>query len=210
MIPIDVLQKTMDGLFGERLGVRLVEATNDRLVGEMDVEEHHCTTPGVLHGGAAMAMADTLGAYATAIQLPPGARTTTIESKTNFFAAVRSGTTLRGECLPLHRGRSTMVWQTTLRNAEGAVAAIVTQTQIVIPAKPDAEQQMAELFEGKGPEEIAALLARLERSGAAVYEGLAAAESDEDRKRELLESAERERANAEVLERRLGIEPESA
>lgn len=205
MIPIEQLQKTMDGLFGEHLGVRLVEVTEERVIGEIDVDERHCTTPGVAHGGAVMALADTLGAYATAIQLPPGARTSTLESKTNFFAAVKSGTTLRGECLPLHRGRTTMVWQTTLRNFEGAVAAIVTQTQIVLPAKLEAEQLLAQLFQGKSPDEIRALLARLEHAGAAVYEALAAAEEDETRKADLLESAERERANAVVLEEQLEV-----
>lgn len=204
MIPIETLQKTMEGLFPERLGIRLVEVSEERVVGELDVEEHHCTTPGVLHGGAAMALADTLGAYATAIQLPPGARTTTIESKTNFFAAVKSGTPLRGECLPLHRGRRTMVWQTTLRNAEGAVAALVTQTQMVLPRPPDAEEQLAGLFRGKSPDAVRDLLARLERAGAALYEGLAESEPDPDRKEALLASAARERANAEVLESQLG------
>ena len=153
----------MNGLFGEHLGVRLVEVTPERVVGEIDVEAHHCTTPGIVHGGALMALADTLGAYATVIQLPKGARTTTLESKTNFFAAVRAGTTLRGECLPLHRGRSTMVWQTTLRNADGAVAAIVTQTQIVLPGKLGPAEQLAEILRDKSPAEREALLAEAEQ-----------------------------------------------
>jgi len=196
MIPIDVLQKTMEGLFPEHLGVRLVAVDEERVVGELDVVEHHCTTPGVLHGGAVMALADTLGAYATAIQLPPGARTTTLESKTNFFAAVKSGTTLRGECVPLHRGRRTMVWQTTLRSADGVVAAIVTQTQIVLPRPPDPEEQLATLFRGRNGDETRALLARLERAAADLYDELARTENDPERQRELRECAERERANA--------------
>jgi len=197
---LDVLQSTMKGLFPERLGVRLVEVAPERVVGELDVEEHHCTTPGVLHGGAAMALADTLGAYATAIQLPEGGRTTTLESKTNFFAAVRSGTTLRGECLPLHRGRRTMVWQSTLRRSDGAMAAVVTQTQMVLPREPTAEEQLASLFEGREPEQIRATLARLERAGAALYRQLAGSEEEPTARRALEEAAEREIANAELLE----------
>jgi len=198
----------MKGLFPERLGVRLVEAGAERVVGEIDVEAGHCTTPGIAHGGALMALADTLGAYATAIQLPPGARTTTIESKTNFMAAVRAGTTLRGECVPLHRGRRTMVWQTTLRNAEGAVAAVVTQTQIVLPREPGPEEprqpspehQLAALFRDRTPEEMRATLARLERGGAAIYEMLAKAEPDEAAREALLAAGRRELENAAALE----------
>ena len=135
MISIEALEQTMRGLFPERLGVRLVEASPDRVVGEIEVEASHCTTPGVLHGGVMMSLADTLGAYATTIQLPPGARTTTLESKTNFFAPVSVGATLVGECVPLHRGRRTMVWQTSLRSGD-AVVAIVTQTQMVLIKEP--------------------------------------------------------------------------
>ncbi|MGH0035079.1 MAG: PaaI family thioesterase [Myxococcota bacterium] len=200
MIPIETLQKTMEGLFPERLGVRLVEVTEERVLGELDVEEHHCTTPGIAHGGAMMALADTLGAYATAIQLPPGARTTTLESKTHFFAAVKSGSTLVGECLPLHRGRRTMVWQTTLRSSGGEVAAIVGQTQMILPRPPDAEEQLAGLFRDKTPDQVRETLARLEHAGAAIYENLARSESDAARRADLLESAARERANARVLE----------
>lgn len=210
MISLDALHDTMKGLFPERLGVRLVEVDEERVVGELDVRDDHCTTPGILHGGALMALADTLGAYATAIQLHAGARTTTLESKTNFFAAVRAGTTVRGECRPLHRGRRTMVWQTTLRNAEGAVAAIVTQTQMVLPRRPSPEEQLAELFRDQPPARIRALLARLERAGAALYEGLAAAESDPARRQALVEAAGREIANAELLEDDAGDAPAAA
>lgn len=200
MIEISQLHETMRGLFPEHLGVRLVEASPERLVGELDVADHHCTTPGILHGGAAMAFADTLGAYATAIQLPEGAGTTTIESKTNFFAAVRSGTTLRGECLPLHRGRRTMVWQTTLRKEDGGLAAVVTQTQMVLPRKLQPEETLGALFESQPVEVVRERLARLERAGAALYEQLADGESDAERRRGLLDAAARERANAELLE----------
>ena len=200
MIAIDTLRKTMEGIFPEHLGLRLVEVTEERVLGELDVAKHHCTSAGVLHGGAIMAVADTLGAYGTVVQLPPGARTATLESKTNFFAGVKRGSTLYAECLPLHRGRSTMVWRTTLRNSDGAVAAIVTQTQMVLAAKLDAEEQLANLFRGKSPEDLRPLLARFERASAAVYDALACGESDSERKAALLESAARERVNAEVLE----------
>ena len=89
------------------------------------------TTPGVAHGGLLMAFADTLGAYGTFINLPEGASTTTLESKTNFFAAGREGSVLRGEATPLHIGRRTMVWQTRITSGD-ALVALVTQTQMVL------------------------------------------------------------------------------
>lgn len=201
MISVAALNDTMKGLLPEHLGVRLLEAEPERVVGEIVVADHHCTAPGLLHGGAIMALADTLGAYATAIQLPPGARTTTLESKTNFFAATRVGETLRGETLPLHRGRRTMVWQTTLRNDAGSVAAVVTQTQIVIPGKLSAEQQLGALFRGKAPDDAKALLVRLERAAAAIYEGLAETASDPAERELLLANARREHENADALDR---------
>ena len=91
-----------------------------------------CTVPGVMHGGAIMAFADTLGGAGTALNLPPGAGTTTIESKTNFFGPARTGETIRGECTPLHRGKRTMVWQTRVIGPDGKLLALVTQTQIVL------------------------------------------------------------------------------
>src|SRR5712671_6861165 len=78
------------------------------------------------------AIADNLGGTATFLNLPAGAGTTTIESKTNFFAAVPLGDTLRAECTPLHRGRTTMVWQTRIIRGDGKLAAMVTQTQLVM------------------------------------------------------------------------------
>jgi uncharacterized protein (TIGR00369 family) len=85
-----------------------------------------------MHGGAIMALADTLGGVATALNLQAGAGTTTIESKTNFFAAGRPGETVRAECTPLHRGRRTMVWQTRVTGPDGKLLALVTQTQLVL------------------------------------------------------------------------------
>jgi len=120
--------------FAELLGVRILSAAPERLTAEMVVRENLCTLPAVLHGGAVMAFADSLGAYATMLNLPEGASTTTIESKTNFFAPAPAGTTVTGECAPLHRGRRTMVWQTRITNAQGRLLALVTQTQMVLEA----------------------------------------------------------------------------
>lgn len=119
-------------LFPEHLGLRLISVQAELVVGEIDVTRTLCTAPGLMHGGAIMAFADTLGAVGTSANLPPGAGTTTIESKTNFFRGGVEGTTLRGECRPLHRGRRTQVWQTTILNPDGKMVAQVTQTQMVL------------------------------------------------------------------------------
>ncbi len=116
------------------MGIRLVDATPDKIVAEMPVREDLCTTNHILHGGAFMAFADSIGAVATVINLPPGARTTTIESKTNFIGAIRAGEIARAECTPVHKGKTTMVWQTRVLRPDGRLAAIVTQTQLLIPA----------------------------------------------------------------------------
>jgi len=118
--------------FAELIGVDYVEAAPDRVVGEMAVRETLCTAPAVLHGGAIMAFADTLGAAGTILNLPEGAGTTTVESKTNFIAAAPLGTRVRGEATPLHRGRRTQVWQTRITTAEGRLVAVVTQTQLAL------------------------------------------------------------------------------
>jgi 1,4-dihydroxy-2-naphthoyl-CoA hydrolase len=89
----------------------------------------------VLSGGVLMALADILGGTAAAANLPLGAGTTTIESKTNFFAPVALGDTVFAECTPLHRGRTTMVWQTRITRSDGKLAALVTQTQLVLTAR---------------------------------------------------------------------------
>ncbi|HKF78147.1 MAG TPA: PaaI family thioesterase [Candidatus Dormibacteraeota bacterium] len=114
------------------LGVRLTSLAPERVEAEMEVRDEVCTRPAVLHGGALMALADTLGAIATIANLPPGATTTTIESKTNFFAAIPLGDVARAECTALHRGRTTMVWQTRVTRGDGRLAALVTQTQLVL------------------------------------------------------------------------------
>ena len=126
------IQKRFAGFFPELLGIRIVEATPERVLAEMLVRDDMCTVRGMLHGGAVMAFADTVGAVGTVLNLPPGAGTTTLESKTNFFGPGPAGTTITAECLPLHRGRRTMVWQTNVRSAEGKLIAQVTQTQMVL------------------------------------------------------------------------------
>ncbi len=118
--------------FARLLGIRYLAVTPERVLAELPVRDDLCTTPAVAHGGALMAFADTLGALATVLNLPEGATTTTLESKTNFFAPAPVGSVVTGECLPLHRGRRTMVWQTRLTGAEGRLLALVTQTQMVL------------------------------------------------------------------------------
>jgi len=116
------------------LGVRLVSIGKRKVVAEMRVKPMHINRSGRVNGGALMAFADVMGAAGTVHNLPPNHRTGTLESKTNFFRA-GEGPVLRAISVPLHIGRTTMVWQTTIRNPDGKVAAIVTQTQIVLPAK---------------------------------------------------------------------------
>jgi uncharacterized protein (TIGR00369 family) len=118
--------------FAELLGIEFVAAAPDRIVAEMTVREDLCTRPAVLHGGAIMAFGDTLGAVGTLLNLPEGAGTTTIESKTNFVAPAPLGTRITGEATPVHRGRRTMIWQTRIATAEGRLVALVTQTQLVL------------------------------------------------------------------------------
>ena len=122
--------------FAKVLGIEFVDAAPDRIVAELTVREDLCTRPAVLHGGAVMAFADTLGGVGTMLNLPEGAGTTTIESKTNFIAAAPVGSRVRAEATPLHRGRRTMVWQTRISNAEGRLVALVTQTQLVLEPPP--------------------------------------------------------------------------
>lgn len=121
--------------FGLALGLRFTTITPDRLVAEMAVETRHTNRNGVLHGGAIMAFADSIGGAAAMINLPEGHTTTTLESKTNFLRPIRAGDTAVGEATALHMGRTTHVWQTTVRRGDGKVCAIVTQTQMVIEWK---------------------------------------------------------------------------
>lgn len=128
------LQGLLEPLFPGLLGIRLTEVTAERVCAEMVVRPDLCTTGGILHGGASMAFADTLGAVGTFANLSGGRRTTTTDSSTKFIAGARVQTTVTGECVALHRGRTTMVWQTQIRNADGRLCAVVTQTQLVLDA----------------------------------------------------------------------------
>jgi 1,4-dihydroxy-2-naphthoyl-CoA hydrolase len=121
--------------FSDHLGVELVEVTPERVVARLKVRPELCTRPAVLHGGAVMALADTLGGVATVANLGQGQWTTTIESKTNFLAAIPEGEVATAECMALHRGKTTMVWQTKITREDGRVAAYVTQTQLVLSGK---------------------------------------------------------------------------
>lgn len=121
--------------FGGTLGIEFTIVEPDLVEAEMLVKPEFCTSPDIMHGGAIMAMADNVGAVATVINLPEGAGTTTIESKTNFLAAVPVNQKARARCEPVHKGRSTMVWQTTVFREDGRKAAVVTQTQMVLPPR---------------------------------------------------------------------------
>lgn len=129
------IQKRFAGFFPETLGIRITSATPDRVTAELEVRPELCTVPGICHGGVLMAFADTLGAVGTVLNLKDGAGTTTIESKTNFFAPGIAGTTLTAECLPVNRGRRTQTWQTNVRNPEGRLLVQITQTQFVLEAQ---------------------------------------------------------------------------
>jgi uncharacterized protein (TIGR00369 family) len=114
------------------LDLSITVATTDRIVAELTVREELCTAGSIMHGGAIMAFADTVGALGTIANLRDGQGTTTIESKTNFFAGSPIGTRLIAEAIPLHRGRRTQVWETRITNIEGRLVAKVTQTQMVL------------------------------------------------------------------------------
>jgi uncharacterized protein (TIGR00369 family) len=118
--------------FAALMDVRFVGADRDRVAACLVVREELCTAGHIIHGGALMAFADTLGAAATALNLPAGAGTTTLESKTNFLSAGPVGTTLVATATPIHRGRRTQVWQTRIETDQGKLVAIVTQTQMVL------------------------------------------------------------------------------
>ena len=132
MLDVAAIQSLLEPLFPGLMGVRLVELAPDRVVAEMTVRPDLCTTGGILHGGATMAFADTLGAVGTVVNLGPGKKTTTTDSSTKFIAGAAVNTTVVGESIALHRGRTTMVWQTTVRNADGKLCAVVTQTQLIL------------------------------------------------------------------------------
>ena len=124
-------QRNLPGL-PKFLGMTFTRIEKDVVVAEIVVREEHCNPAGTIHGGGIMAFADTMGAVGTWVNLRKGQDTTTIESKTNFFAAAPIGTVLTAEAIPLHRGRRTQVWETKLTRPDGRMVAKVTQTQLVI------------------------------------------------------------------------------
>jgi 1,4-dihydroxy-2-naphthoyl-CoA hydrolase len=127
------IQQRLKGIFPDLLGIEMTAVDQERVTATLTVRETICTTGKIMHGGAIMAFADTLGAVGTVVNLPEGARTTTIESKTNFLGAAPLGAKVIGESTPIHRGRTTMVWQTRITLESGKLVALVTQTQMVLP-----------------------------------------------------------------------------
>ncbi len=132
MSDLAAMQAMLDPIFPGLMGVRLTEVSRERVLASMVVRADLATANHSLHGGAFMAFADTLGAVGTVLNLPAGKRTVTTNSSTSFITGAQVGTTVTGESLAMHRGRTTQVWQTSIRNAAGKLCAVVTQTQIVL------------------------------------------------------------------------------
>ncbi len=121
--------------FAQFLGIKMTHISPERVTAELYVKEDLNNRFNIMHGGAIMALADNLGGTATTANLKEGQSTTTIESKTNFFAAIPIGDIAKAECTALHRGRTTMVWQTRITRSDGKLCAMVTQTQLVLEKK---------------------------------------------------------------------------
>lgn len=135
MLNVEAIQAMLQPLLPGLMGVKLLEVSEERVSAEMEVRADLCTAGSILHGGAYMAFADTLGAVGTVVNLQKGQRTTTTDSSTKFIAGARQGSTVRGESVALHRGRRTMVWHTSIFNEEGRLCAVVTQTQLILQAE---------------------------------------------------------------------------
>ena len=133
-ITIEQFQAVVDSMFPGLMGVQLTAVALDKISATMRVRPDMCTSGKTLHGGAFMAFADTLGAIGTVANLGPGKRTVTTDSNTHFIGSAPVDTTVTGESVALHRGRTTQVWQTTVRAESGKVCAVVVQTQIVLDA----------------------------------------------------------------------------
>ncbi len=118
--------------FPRLMGVEVLSADKDKVRAQVLVRPDLCTAGHIMHGGAIMAFADTLGAIGAVLNMPREANTTTIESKTNFLSAAREGTTVQAECTPIHVGRKTSVWQTKISREDGKLIAVVTQTQMIL------------------------------------------------------------------------------
>jgi len=201
---IKFINQALNVMYPKGLGMTITSAEVDRVTAELTVTDDICTTGRTLHGGAAMTMADFLGASGTFLNIPQGATTTTIESKTNFIGSARVGEKVLATCEPVHKGKSTQVWRTTLTREDGRTIAVVTQTQMVLQGPTTEQQLLADLFAGKNLEEQKAILSQLERAGAGLYQAFASQETDPARKQALLDAAQREIDNAVVLEEQGG------
>lgn len=121
--------------FARMIGVRMTNVTKERLEAELLVTPEHCTIPATMHGGAMMAFADNMGGCGAFLNMPEGMMTTTVESKTNFLRPIPVGQKAIAVTEPVHIGRSLQVWKTEIRREDGKVAAIVTQTQMIMPMR---------------------------------------------------------------------------
>lgn len=129
-----LIQQRIDTMFPGHMGVKLVAVSPDRVEATLLVRPELCTAGEILHGGAYMAFADALGAVGTVMSLSAGQRTTTTDSSTKFIRGAKLGSTVRGESVALHRGRTTHVWQTSIYDEAGKLCAVVSQTQLVMDA----------------------------------------------------------------------------
>jgi uncharacterized protein (TIGR00369 family) len=135
-----IMAEWVPSSFTKLVGHTVLKRTAERSEAELVVREELCNRRGVMHGGAVMGWGDTMGGMTASAGLSPGHRTATIESKTNFFAPIPMHDKARAVCTPLHRGRTTMVLETRITRGDGKLAAMVTQTQIVLPAKQKAAE----------------------------------------------------------------------
>ena len=139
---VEALQRRIQDQFASLLGMTFKGASTERVVAEMVVEGRHCRSDDVMHGGAIMAFADTLGGAVSIMNLPADIQWTTVESKTNFTGAAHRGTRIGGECVPVHRGRRTLVLQTRVTAEDGRLLALVTQTHLVFGARASENEPM--------------------------------------------------------------------
>ena len=130
---VEQLEAASEKLLPGYLGISLKEVETERVVGQLTVEEHHCTGGDILHGGTIMALADELGAIGTFMNLAEGSRTSTVESKTNFLKTTKLGDTVTAVSRLVHKGRTLMLWQTEVSRSDGSLVAVVSQSQIVLP-----------------------------------------------------------------------------
>ncbi|MHA7871667.1 MAG: PaaI family thioesterase [Hyphococcus sp.] len=119
--------------FAKLMGVVMTRVSKERIEGRVEVTKDHCTIPDVMHGGAIMALADNMGGIGAFVNIPQGARTTTVESKTNFLRPIPIGQTARAVAVPVNIGRQLQVWKTEIFRDDDKLAAVVTQTQIILP-----------------------------------------------------------------------------